>query len=75
MLIEGQHLQPSRQVHGQLHQCAPDPVLVESVQGQVGQTGVFGHADAVFAAGAAAMTQLKIGQLPAAGTGDKRGQP
>jgi len=44
-----------------LHDRTPDPVLVEPVQREVGQAGVFGDADAVFGAGAAAMPQFQIG--------------
>ncbi len=48
------------------------------MQGQVAQAGVFGGADAVFAAGAAAVAQFQVGQLASAatraGAGDKAGE-
>ena len=73
--MQCEHLQPRGELHGQLHEGAPDPVLVEAVQRKVGQPGVFGVADAVLAAGAAAVPQLQVGELPAAGVGGERGQP
>jgi hypothetical protein len=71
----GEHLQPGGQLHRKLHDGAPDPVLVKPVQGQVGQAGVFGDADAVLAAGAAAAAQFQVGQLPAGGVGGERSDP
>jgi hypothetical protein len=50
-----EHLGPSEQFAGQLHDRAPDPVLVEAVQREVAQPGVFRRADPVLAAGAAAV--------------------
>ncbi len=43
---------------GELDDRQPDPVLVEAVQWEVGQAGVFGDPDPVLAAGAAAVAQL-----------------
>jgi hypothetical protein len=45
------------------------------VERQVGQADVFGAADAVFGAGAAAVPQFQVGQLPAAGVGGEAGDP
>jgi len=47
----------------------------KSCSGEVGQAGVFGAPDAVLGAGSAAVPQLEVGQLPAAGVGDERGDP
>jgi hypothetical protein len=55
VLVQGEHLQPGGELAGQLHDGAPNPVLVKAVQREVGQAGVFGGPDAVFAAGATAM--------------------
>jgi hypothetical protein len=52
---EGEHLGPGDQVEGERDNGAPDLVLGEVVQGQVGQAGVLRAADAVLAAGAAAV--------------------
>jgi hypothetical protein len=54
-----------------LHDGTPDPVLVQAVQGKIGQAGVFGRADAVFDAGAVAVPQFWVGQVTAAGDGGK----
>ena len=53
----------------------PDPVLIEPVEGEVAQTGVFRITDAVFAACPAAVAQLEVLQLPAARVGGERGEP
>jgi hypothetical protein len=68
-------LHPGGQVGGERDQGAPVLVPGEVVQRQVGQAGVFGVADAVLGAGAAAVPQLEVGQLPAGGVGDKSGDP
>ena len=60
---------------GERDDGAPDLVLGEVVQRQVGQAGVFGDADAVLAAGPAAVAQFEVGQLPAGGVGGERGDP
>ena len=44
---EAEHLGPGQEFAGQLHDLAPDAVLVEAVQRQVAQAGVLGGADAV----------------------------
>jgi hypothetical protein len=51
-----EHLHPSGQLAGQGNDREPYAVLAEVVQRQVTQAGVFGQADAVFAAGAAAVS-------------------
>ena len=56
VVAEAEHLGPGDELAGQLHDRAPDAVLVEPVQGQVRQSGVLGGADAVLAAGAAAVS-------------------
>ena len=76
---EGKQLGPGGQVAGEGDQGAPDPVLVQVVQRQVGQPGVFCVADAVLAAGPAAVPQLEVGQLTSRaagrGVGRERGDP
>ncbi len=56
---EPEHLCPCRQVQSELDDGQPDAVLVEPVQREVGQSGVLGGADTVFAAGAAAVPQFE----------------
>jgi hypothetical protein len=58
---EGEQLGPGGEFAGQGDDGAPDPVLIEVVQGQVGQSGVFGGPDAVFGAGAAAVPEFELG--------------
>jgi hypothetical protein len=53
--VQGEHLHPGEQFTGQGDDLAPDLVLGESVQREVAQAGVLGAADAVLAAGAAAV--------------------
>jgi hypothetical protein len=48
--VEGEQQHPGGQLAGHRGRFAPDLVLVEAVQGQVAQPGVFGGADAVLAA-------------------------
>ena len=73
---QGEHLHPCGQLTGQGDDGAPDLVLGEVVQWQVGQAGVFGVADPVFAAGPPAVAQFQVGELPAAGVvGRERGDP
>jgi hypothetical protein len=54
-------LHPGDQLDGERDDGAPDLVLGEVVQRQIGQPGVFGVADAVLAAGPAAVPQLEVG--------------
>jgi len=72
-------LHPGGELDGEGDDGAPDPVGVEAVQWQVGQAGVLGDPDAVFAAGAAAVSQLQVRQPGAwaagAGVGGERGDP
>src|SRR5918994_2605089 len=79
MLGVAEHLGPGDEFAGQLHDRAPDAVLVEPVQGQILQAGVLGGADAVLAAGPAAVAQLELRDLGAgsagAGVGGERGDP
>ncbi len=63
----------SGELAGQAHDRAPDLVLVEVVQRQVGQAGVLGAPDPVLAAGAAVVPQLELGELPAGGVRGERG--
>src|SRR4051794_2300786 len=64
---EGEQLGPGGQFGGEPDEGAPDAVLVEVVQRQVRQSGVLADPDAVLGAGAAAVPQLQIGQLPTGG--------
>ena len=77
--MQGEHLRPGGELAGQRDDGAPDPVLVQVVQGQVGQPGVLRGADAVLGAGPAAVAQFEVGELAAgpagAGVGGERGQP
>ena len=52
MTGQGQHRAPGLQLGGQGDDLAPDPILVEPVQREVGQACVFRDPDPVFAAGA-----------------------
>lgn len=74
---KGEGLHPGGQVSLEGDDGAPDLILGEGVQGQVGEPGVFGDADAVLDPGPAAVAQLQVGHLgpgPAgAGVGHKRG--
>ena len=76
---QSEQLHPGGQVDGEGDDGAPDLVLSEVVQRQVGQSGVLGHPDAVFGAGSAAVPQFQVGQLGAgaggAGVGGERGDP
>ena len=67
---EGLH--PGEQVGGERHERAPDLVLGEVMQRQVGQPGVIGVADAVLGAGPAAVPQLQLGQLTLGREGGRR---
>ena len=60
---EGEQLHPGGELAGQGDDGAPDLVLGEAVQRQVGQPGVLGGADPVLGPGAAAVPQLQVGQL------------
>jgi hypothetical protein len=66
---QGDQLGPGDQVAGEGDDCEPDPVLRVGAEKQVGQPGVLGLADPVFAAGAAAVPELEIGELSAGSTG------
>ena len=52
-VVQREQLGPGGQVQGELDDRQPDPVLVEALQGEVGQAGVLGDADPVFATGPA----------------------
>src|SRR6185437_17117262 len=52
---------------------APDLVLGVALEREVAQAGVLGAADAVFAAGAAAVPQFQVGELAASGAGGEAG--
>ena len=70
-----EHPAPGLQLGGQRDDLAPDPILVEPVQGQVGQAGVFRDPDPVFAAGAATMPQLQLLEGAEGGVGGEGGEP
>jgi hypothetical protein len=53
---EGEHLHPGGQLVGQRDDGAPDLVLGELVQREVGEPGVLRAADPVFGTGAAAVS-------------------
>ena len=71
MLGQREGLHPGEQVGGKGDEGAPDLILGEVVQRQVGQAGVLRAADAVLGAGPAAVPQLEIGDLAAAGEGGR----
>jgi hypothetical protein len=48
--VQGEHLHPGQEFAGQRDEFAPDLVLGEVVEWQVGQAGVFGAVDAVLTA-------------------------
>ena len=73
VIVQRERLGPGDQVAGELHDRAPDLVLVEPVEWKILQSGIFRGADAVLAAGASAVAQLQVGELSAAGVGDERG--
>ncbi len=50
-----EHLHPGGEFAGEHDDGAPDPVLVEIMQGEVVEPGVFRDPDPVFAAGPAAV--------------------
>jgi hypothetical protein len=56
--VQGEHLHPRRDLHGQGHDGTPDPILFKPKQRKVHQAGVFRDPDPVLAAGAAAVAQL-----------------
>jgi len=74
--VQGEQLGPGDEFAGERDDGAPDAVLGEGVQREVGQAGVFGLADAAFAAGSAAVPELEVGKLGArsAGRGVGRGR-
>jgi hypothetical protein len=74
LVVEGEHLHPGEEFAGEGEEFAPDLVLRVVVQWQVAQPGVLGRADAVFDAGAAAVPQFQVGELPAPGVGGKAGE-
>jgi hypothetical protein len=55
VLDEGEHLHPGSELAGQGHEGAPDLLLGEVVQREVGQPGILPAADAVLGAGPAAV--------------------
>jgi hypothetical protein len=71
--VEGEHLHPGGEFAGHGDQLAPDLVLRVAVQRQVAQAGVFGGADAVLAAGAAAVAQFQVTELAASGVRGEAG--
>ncbi len=71
---QGDHLGPRGALAGELDQGAPDAVLIEPVQREIGQAGVFGGPYPVFAACAAAVPQFQVGDLSASSVGGECGQ-
>ena len=76
-LVTGQreHPGPGLQLGRQRDDLAPDPVLVEPVQGEVRQPGGLGLPDPVLAAGPATMPELELLEGAASGVGRERGEP
>ena len=72
---QGEHLGPGQQFAGQGHDLAPDLVLGEALEREVPQPGVLGIADAVLAAGPAAVPQLQVRELAFPGVGGEGGEP
>ncbi len=70
---EGEHLKPGGELDGQGDDREPDPVLVEVVQREVAQAGVFGDPDAVLAPRPPAVAQFEVCELAAGGVGGERG--
>jgi len=79
MPVQGEHLHPCGDLHGQGHDGAPDPILVKPLKRQVHQPCVLRDPDPVLTPGSAAVTQLQIGQLSGRsaglGVGGERGDP
>jgi hypothetical protein len=71
--FQGEYRHPGGQFAGHGHQLAPDLVLVKAVQGEVSQAGGFGAPDPVLAAGATAVPQLEVSELPSPGVGGEAG--
>jgi hypothetical protein len=61
--VQQQRLGPAGEVLGGKDQFQPDAVAAPLVEGQVGQPGGFGGADAVLDPGALAMAQLQPGEV------------
>lgn len=70
-----QQPRPGSDLGGEGDDGGPDPVLIEPVQGQVAQPGVFRVPDTVLAARPATVAQLERGVLPTFAVGGERGQP
>jgi len=66
---QGDHLHPRCQLDGEGRNREPDLILREAVQRQVRQAGVLGCADAILAAGAAPVPQLRSGWFTASAVG------
>lgn len=71
----GEQAHPSCQVGREAHEETPDAVLLKPLQRQVPKSRVFRDADPVLAARPSAVSQLEIGELPAAGVRNERRQP
>jgi hypothetical protein len=71
---QSEGLHPGGQLAGQRDDGAPDLVLGEVVQRQVGQPGVLHGSDTAVGVGPAAVPQLQVREPPAAGVGDERGE-
>ncbi len=72
---EGEQLHPGDELTGERDHGAPELVLGEAVQRQVGQAGVLGGADPVLGPGAAAVPQLQVSELALRGVGGEGGYP
>ena len=66
---QGEHLHPRCDLDGEGNNGAPDFVLLEVEERKSAESGVFGDADPVFAAGAAAVADFEFGKLGAGATG------
>jgi hypothetical protein len=69
MIVQAEQLHPGGELGGEHDDGAPDLVLVEVVQRQVGQAGVLAYPDPVFGTGPPAVPQLQVRELPAGRVG------
>lgn len=65
---ERQETTPGLQVPGQGDDGQPDPILVEALQQEVGQTGVFGDANPILTPRSRPVSDFEISQLAVAKT-------
>jgi len=74
-VVPGEGLGPDDQLRSEAADLEPDLVLVERLQRQVRDAGVFEVADAVLAAGAEPVLNLQFGQPATFGVGGEHGYP